>query len=92
MGFTSTKFGVLSWWGNMKITYGKGVSADGSTGGNVDTGLRLCYMLIPIGYGSSVVADDVTVNEDFSDGPLDGSAITIVTTANTSFYWVAIGK
>lgn len=75
--------------GNRSLTYGKW-EADGDDGGNIDTGLRVCEILIPVQKGSAGLAKTTVVNEDL---PADGSAITIHNGSSTDIdgNWVAIG-
>jgi hypothetical protein len=89
MAFTSTKIGE-SVFGNKRVVYGKYVNDGGSTGGDINTGLHHCDMMLLTAWGSSIVADAPTVNEDLSSA-IDGSAVTIIATANSSGYWMAIG-
>lgn len=88
MAFTPVLVGRIN-LGSRTMTHGTYVSAGGSTGGDIDTGLDWCENLILTSKGSSVVADDATLNENL---PIAGSAVTIVTTANASGYWMAIGR
>ena len=88
MAFTSaiTKRAVM---GSYKVAWGTFTSAGGSTGGNIDTGLTLVHSIQLTTSGASAVADSTSVNETL---PADGSAITIVSTANATGYWFAVGK
>jgi len=87
MAFTATKTGehVV---GDLRMTRGTYSNAGGSTGGNINTGLHQCVDMKLTASGSSIVADTPTINETF---PVDGSAVTIITTANTAGYWIAFG-
>jgi hypothetical protein len=64
------------WWEN----------TGGSTGGDINTGFKRCYLLIPIPHanGTAYVNESSTV-------PMDGSAVTIVTTADIEGKWIAWG-
>lgn len=86
MAMTSAKTSE-SVFGNLRMTYGTW-TAGGDTGGDINTGLHQCVAMYLTARGSSIVADAPTINETF---PCDGSAITIITTSNTSGYWIAFG-
>lgn len=86
MAMTSAKVGETV-IGNFRVTYGTW-TAGGDTGGNINTGLRLCNIMLLTASGGSIVADAPTVNETL---PYNGAAITIITTSNTSGYWMAFG-
>lgn len=75
--------------GDRKMTMGKYVNTESTTGGNIDTGLKICDRLILQPTGSSVDANHPAVNETL---PLAGSAITIVTTAGGDGDWIAFGR
>lgn len=87
MGFTATKTGehVV---GDLRMTRGTFANDGGSTGGNINTGLHQCLHMDLTASGSSIVADAPTVNATF---PVDGSAVTIIATANSAGYWTAYG-
>lgn len=75
--------------GKYRFHRGSGVASGGSTGGDVDTGLRLCF-----GFWAfpTTSAGTVSVNEAaLLTGPIDGSAVTCVCSANCSFMWYAYG-
>jgi len=74
--------------GTKKTTTGTFVNSAGGTGGDIDTGLKSCEKLTLQHTGSAVVASAPSVNETF---PCDGSAVTIVTTADKSGVWFAEG-
>jgi hypothetical protein len=87
MGFTSEITQRLT-IGGKRFNFGSYASSDGATGGELITGMYEkvdCVILIPYG---SAVTDQPVCNETF---PLAGSAVTIVTAANESGFWVAIG-
>ena len=85
MAFSSAITGK-SVFGNKVITYGTYTNSS-SSGGDIDTGLKLCESihLQPGGGAASTSA----VNETL---PIDGSAVTIVTASNVSGYWFAFGQ
>ena len=87
MAFTSavTERTVM---GNKRVHYGTFASADGSTGGDINTGLQVCQFITLQTGGAAVSADQCAVNETL---PIAGSAVTIVTTANVTGYWKAEG-
>lgn len=87
MAFTFAITGT-SYFGNKKVVYGTYVSADGSTGGDINTGLTNCDNIILQGKGSAVDVAEPVVNETL---PKAGGAITIVTTADKSGYFTAFG-
>ena len=90
MAFASTIIGRTV-FGNKKVHYGTYNSTGGSTGGNIDTNLRHCDMIFLIVKSTGSTTAPV-VDEDFSSGPIDGTAITIVTVAGEYGYWVAFGS
>lgn len=75
-------------WGTRRAHYGTYTSADGSTGGDVNTGLKRCEAFFMQAVGSSAIANAPALNETL---PVDGSAITIVTAANETGHWIAFG-
>lgn len=87
MAFTSVHLATLP-IGNKRMSVGTYASAGGSTGGDVTTGLRVVEEFFAMPTGSAVVADDPVYNETL---PLVDTAVTIVTTANSSGNWMAIG-
>jgi len=88
MAFTSviTKIRVI---GSHKKAHGTFASADGTAGGNINTGLRICESIELTSKGTAITTGASVVNETL---PIAGSAITIVTDANVTGYWVAFGK
>lgn len=87
MAFTSTVT-QKTIFGNKRRHAGTFLSNSSSAGGNIDTGLRRCESINLTHTGSAVVADSPVINETL---PCAGSAVTIVTTANTGGYWEAVG-
>lgn len=71
------------------VIWGTFASTGGSTGGDIATGLRRVeYMhLQPI--AAAVTANSAVVNEIIPGAA--GTAVTIVTDANVSGLWIAIG-
>lgn len=74
--------------GNRRWAWGTYACTGGTTGGDVKTGLNRVEMFVPIVGGSAVDADAPAVNETL---PLASGDVTIVTTANSTGYWLAIG-
>jgi len=74
--------------GSLKFTYGTFLSSGGDAGGDIVTGLIACEGMILQHSGAAVVASAPSVYETL---PVDGKAVTIVTTANTGGYWMAWG-
>ena len=87
MAFTSAKTGFTV-EGNNRMAYGTYTNTAGSTGGNIDTGLPLCDMIILQPNGAAVSANANAVNETL---PVAGAAVTIVTDADEDGYWIAFG-
>ena len=87
MAFASTITGTTV-FGNKVVKFGTFTNGGSDTGGDIDTGLEVCEQLFLQQTGAAVVADAPVVNETL---PADGSAITIVTTADADGIWMAIG-
>lgn len=89
MAFSSEIFaGFPTSLGGMSISAGTFTNTSGSTGGDIDTGLGVVYVMILQPKGSSVVSNDAVVNET---PPMAGNAVTIVTDADVDGVWIAIG-
>jgi hypothetical protein len=88
MAFTSTVTG-RSKMATKNVTWGTWTESASGTGGNIDTGLTKCDFIALQQTASSVVADAPVVNETL---PVDGDAVTIVTTAGADGYWWAMGR
>ncbi|MFA5307811.1 MAG: hypothetical protein WC365_10240 [Candidatus Babeliales bacterium] len=75
--------------GNVAITYGTYVSTDDDTGGDINTNTDVCHFikLQPTGASTQLLA--TSADETF---PCDGKAVTVVTNANESGNWFAIGE
>lgn len=88
MTFSSS---ILSrmFWGSQRVHWGSFTNGGADTGGDIDTGLYLCEGIVLVFKSGAAMAAAPVVNEDFSSGPLDGSAITIVTEAGADGYWLA---
>lgn len=79
-------------FGRNRVHFGSFTSSGGTTGGNIDTGMRLCDFLL--GWQRKITAPTelIGVDEDFSAGPIPGNAITIVTEAAVVGFWIAVGR
>jgi hypothetical protein len=88
MAFASTITARPKSDGIMRISRGTYASSGGSTGGDIDTGLNKCHFIVLQGAAAAVTADAPVVNETL---PCDGTAVTIVTTANSTGVWEAKG-
>ena len=75
-------------WGSTAITKGTYTNAGGDTGGNIDTGLKLCQGLFLQPIGGAVNTNAPVVNETL---PVAGSAVTIVTDDGADGIWTAFG-
>ncbi|OPZ48452.1 MAG: hypothetical protein BWY95_00816 [Bacteroidetes bacterium ADurb.BinA104] len=76
-------------FGDKKVSWGTFTPSGGSEGGNIDTGLKSCEGIELQYTGSSASTDAPVYNETF---PCDGSAVTIVTVADTAGIWFAWGS
>ena len=79
-------------FGRNRVHIGTFTNTAGSTGGNIDTGMGLVDFLIPWEKKATAPGDLIGLNADFSAGPIDGSAIPIVTAADVDGYWLAVGR
>lgn len=59
------------------------------TGGDIDTGLKICESMMLTHNGSAVETSVMVVNETF---PVAGNAITFVCNTSDTGYWFAIGR
>ena len=73
--------------GDLRVTGGTYLSAGGSTGGDIYTGLQKAEGILLQQKGSAVVASQAVVNETFPKV----DPITIVTAANGAGFWWAFG-
>jgi len=88
MAFTYTILGQTI-FGDKRIVYGTFTSNGGSTGGDILTGLTVLENLQCTLRGASAAANALAINETF---PLSGGAATIVTLADLSGTFLAIGN
>ena len=86
MGFTSVIVGTTI-FGNKAVTWGT-FESDGDTGGDIDTGLRICDHIDLTVKKSAAVAAAPTNEETM---PIAGSAITVDIGADEDGYWWAFG-
>lgn len=88
MGALTTTINGKSVFGNKRVHWG--IATNAGTGGEINTGLRLCEAMLLQMNHSSVMADAPAVNETM---PCAGSAVTVVTTSapGGSLHWVAFG-
>ena len=78
---------VRTVFGNKRVHFGR--AAGSGTGGEIDTGLRLCEWIGLTAMKITVVADAVTLDETL---PMAGSAVTVIHTAGCSYiYFMAVG-
>ena len=63
-------------------------NASSATGGDIDTGLRICEKISLLHQGSAVQANAPVVDESL---PVAGSAVTIVCDSGAIGYWEATG-
>ena len=87
MAFSNT-VDVKGVMGNKRMHMGTFTNTGGSSGGNLNTLLVVVEGIFIQTGGSAVSADQASVNETL---PYDGSAVTIVTTADADGYWLAWG-
>ncbi len=87
MAITVTVLGKTV-FGNKRVHYGKYTLSGGGTTDEVPTGLQQVHTFVASAAGSSIVADAPTVNETF---PLASGDVTIIGTADSAAYWMAIG-
>lgn len=89
MAFTSEiNPGFPTSLGGFYISTGTYTNTGGSTGGDIDTGLGMVYVMILQPKGAAVSANQPVVNET---PPMNGSAVTVVTSPDEVGTWIAIG-
>lgn len=79
-------------FGRNRVHIGTFTNTGATTGGGIGTGMRLVDFLIPWEKNAAAPADLIGLNADFSAGPINGSAIPIVTAAGVDGYWLAVGR
>ena len=88
--FTSAVQEQIEVGGNKRYVFGTYTNTGGGTGGDVKTGLHVVENFFIQAGGSSALALRSTVNETL---PLSGSTdVTIVTNADETGYWIAVGR
>ena len=75
-------------WGDHAVTMGTFTNGAADAGGDINTGLHQCEMIILQHGKSAVIANQPVINKTL---PADGSAITVVTDAGEDGTWLAIG-
>lgn len=94
MTFSAAKIGKGQFGGLYWKIFGYFSQAMGDTGGDIDTGLRLCFIMRLEG-NSTAATSTMKVDEPamINGNPVDGSAVTIVTSNDIRYgFWTAIGK
>lgn len=76
-------------FGNKRIVTGVYTNTGGSTGGDIATGLSQVDAVFLQPKGSAILANQPVVNEAF---PLNGGAVTVVTTADEIGTFIAVGR
>lgn len=87
MAFTSTILERAKSIGHMRMSFGS-FNAYATTGGDINTGLNKCHMMMLTHKGTGVEASVAVVNETM---PCTGTAVTIVCNASDQGYWLAYG-
>ena len=88
MAFTSTIVGRPQAQLSGKLMSCGTWDADGTTGGDINTGLRICEMIILQPKGTYGADDAVVLNETL---PCTGSAVSIGLGGDVDGYWWAFG-
>jgi len=88
MAFSSSITMRATTVGSRRVSHGEYISSAGSTGGDINTGLRSCELLILQPFGAAVGTNQSVINETL---PVHGNAVTIVTDADQAGYWQAWG-
>lgn len=90
MTFTSTilNTAIPNHVGDRQVTYGTFGNATGDTGGSIDTGLKVCEVLLPVARGSAATTILMSVS---ATTPCDGSTVTIITGDGQAGDWLAYG-
>lgn len=90
MAMAYSKLGY-SVFGDQRVTWGT-YTDDGSTGGDINTGLRRVTFMALQPTGNAVETNAPSINETFAAGGIDGSAVTIVVDSSSTGVWLAIGN
>ena len=75
-------------WGDKAVTIGTFTNGEADAGGDINTGLHRCEMIILQHGKSAVIANQPVINETL---PVDGSAVTVVTDTGEDGTFLAIG-
>ena len=75
-----------------RLAYGTFVSSGGSTGGTINTGMFKCIGMSLTQVGATANKAPVLNVTLATDGTFAGNAVPIVTDANASGSWMAIGE
>ena len=79
-------------WGRLRVHFGTYLDSGAGTADDIDTGLRLCYFMFTWEKKATAPTEGAGVNEDFSSGPVDGSAVNMIASAaSAAGYWLAFG-
>jgi hypothetical protein len=95
MALTSTVEFTLPLASGWHLAFGYATQAKADSGGDIDTGLRLCKDLRLFGNSTAVSASWAVVNEPamISGDSVAGNAVTIVTAAGVRYLrWIAFGR
>lgn len=76
-------------FGNKRFHWGTFTNGASDSGGNIDTGLKVCEGIVLQHTGVAAVSSAPAVNETL---PVDGSAVTVVTTTAADGIWFAWGR
>jgi len=87
MAFESAIIGAAP-MGNKRMVWGTFTNGGSDSGGNINTGLRICEQMFLQHGDTNVVASAPVVNESL---PVDGLAVTVVTVTGADGYWLAFG-
>lgn len=74
--------------GDKKYSRGTYTNGAGDTGGDIDTGLIGCEVMMLQPTGAAVITSAAVVNEAL---PVLGAAVTIINTADEDGHWFALG-
>lgn len=78
-------------FGSKKLMFGSFANTDGSSGGNLDTGLTMAEIVLLQSAGTAELLELGATAHVNADLPVNGRSVPIVTSANMSGCWVALG-
>ena len=87
MAFASTITSQNS-MGNKRANFGTFTNGTSDEGGDIDTGLTICEMIVLQSVDTAVIASATVANETL---PVAGTAVTVVCTASEDGNWIAWG-